>query len=1336
MPCAFADNKQREQSFARGPMSQIDSDMSAPYSLTQHQQNNYASAALKQRPWQHVEQIVLHLPSESLDETAMGQAWSELADAHPALNNVIVTEESGTLKQRATPPMPIELVVHDWQRFDDAQADDALQEFLNEDREAGVDAAAAPAFRVTLIKKGTEQTILVWTFSCTLLDGRACAPLLDEVFQRYASIRNGDASRNIVAPKDNIFEAHCSKLAGMSHGDGEDHFTSALSGWDGTQGLAQPGTHPTRHAKIEAQLSAAQTKAIAELAKDAGVKVSTVVLAVWGVVLARFSGQSDVVFGNIRNGRHVVEGAGNAAGCFRTTVPVRLQLDPSLTIGALLANIRAEQIAARPFEHTPLNNISRRLGILPGRPIFDSTLMFDVGTLDEQLKAIRGAWTNRHADLLEESDTPVTIVAYFGERLRIVVEYDPAQVPEGPGLAASLHQFLISLEAATPDTMLGAVSMLDAPALDRIITLAGPATINVQNAPTCIDKFEERAADQPNHIALMQPDCADISYRALNEAAMKLAANLAAAGVQSGDTLGICMARGADFIVAMLAIWKAGAAFVPMDPSYPLKTLNVIAQDSGAQMVLIDATAPALDALTCDIGALNHDVVLTFKPPSRSEADLAYVIFTSGSTGRPKGVMVTHCSLAAHANSIVPLFELTPKDRVLQFAALSFDVALEEVIPTLVSGATLVLRSDVMSLSLTEFVDQTAALGITVANLPTGFWVALTEVLDTHGITFPPRIRLMVVGGERVPLSVLRRWRARQPDIRWLNGYGPTETTITCTTYEATTHDLNGDTVPIGRPLSHVRAWVLAKDGALVPEGSEGELFISGPAVAKGYVGDPARTAQCFAPTVFDAGVGLSYATGDRVVWRDGLLHYLGRMDRQIKLRGFRIELGQIEAALESFDDIDRAHADVVVASFGEPQLVAWYSAPSGTDLPTVQQVKELLNGVLPAQIQPLPVAVTKWPQTPSGKVDVKCLPHPVIVAEEQQETAALEGSLVLKVAQLFAVILQLEYVSPATSFFDAGGDSLSLLQLIPELEHKFGVKLEPTALYSDPSPQGVAHALQKQDPDPLVVIPIQTKGTLAPLYAVHVLGDNGSFFRPLASVLGKEQPMYGLTVGLLSANTPTSVRDIAEFYLQQIERHHPEGPLSLIAVSLGSYVTLELAQQLQAAGRDVQALIFLDADGPAGRPRIGHMAWGAVHLGAILRRGWPYIAGQLAKRRELRAQDAAQQRLQAIDPTDARIHAKNIGSVEDFVAANIIAADAYEPQPYNKKLTIFRAADDKFDSNHAIKTGLGWADVATAGFNLTDVPGDHLGILDPPNVEILGGRIRSLLKLIRDTKA
>jgi thioesterase domain-containing protein/acyl carrier protein len=447
-------------------------------------------------------------------------------------------------------------------------------------------------------------------------------------------------------------------------------------------------------------------------------------------------------------------------------------------------------------------------------------------------------------------------------------------------------------------------------------------------------------------------------------------------------------------------------------------------------------------------------------------------------------------------------------------------------------------------------------------------------------------------------------------------------------------------------------------------------------------------------------------------------------MDRQIKLRGFRIEPGQIEAAIEAKPGIDRVHTAIHHPNGATPTLVTWYSTTDGTARPA-SEMQDWAAQTLPAHMRPHCVHVVDWPMTPGGKIDTRALPAPS-GDTPAQDTAEDTSSTPLteEVARLFEQILGITGVRPETSFFQAGGDSLALLRLMPELETTFGVHLKPTAVYTDPTPRGVALALQKQDPDPLVVIQIQPEGTNPHIYGVHVLGDDGSYFRPMAAELGPDQPVFGLTVGLLTENTPTSVPDIARFYLHQIERHYPEGPLSLLAVSAGSYITLELAHQLLDAGREIEAFVLLDAEGPGGRPAIPPLARLGVHALQALRQGYPYVAKRLQGLREKRMQDRALRQMRKDVPVEEPI----ISPVDDFVAANLLAIEEYQPRPLPVPMTIFRAADNLFDTRGAIASGLGWSDIAAAGFELIDVPGDHLGILDTPNVATLAGHLRDIL--------
>ncbi|MGB7242268.1 MAG: amino acid adenylation domain-containing protein [Sulfitobacter sp.] len=1294
--------------------------MNDPFPLSPLQEGMFLGSAGSDTRWNYLEQIVCHLEDEAVDAGAMRQAWASLLARHPSLRIVIDPGQGDAPVQRVVEDEAIAFDVFDWTGHSAEQVKDDFAAFLTSDRNLGVDPSDFPAFRVALFQTGPAQGKLVWTFPHTLLDGRSFAGLLDEVFDLYAQFLKGETPAEPAPETQNIFADHCTALASLSHEDGLTHFAKALSGWEGGAGLLVAKAEPARKQQVEHALTKAQTHKLTQLAKAAQVPMSTVVMAAWGIVTARLAGRSDTVFGATLNGRHLVPGSATAIGCFIVTVPMRMRLSQGLTIGDVLTQMRSDQIALRDHEQTPLTQIRRVTDVPPGVPLFDSLVMFETATLDQQMKSRSDAWQARRVDLYEEGDSPVTLAAYLGDALQLHVEYDPAQMPMGPRLGQYMVQFLQNLADANPQTPLAELSMLSADEMRSLRDLSGEKQAAQNKVECCTDMFDAVVARHPDQIAVLQDGTDDLSYRALDRAANQLAQNLIENGIQPNDTIGICAARSPAFITAILAIWKSGATFVPMDPTYPIETLNIIGEDSGAKLILVDATAPEftfptlrIDTLSLDGDAAAPDI------PARAADDPAYVIFTSGSTGRPKGVAVSQASLAAHSRAAQSFYGISPSDRCLQFASLSFDVALEEIVTTLLAGATLALRSPEMSQSMTVFLEKCVEHKLTVVNLPTGFWVALTDALEDAKTSFPPSVRLVIVGGERVPLSVLRRWNTLVPGVEWINGYGPTEATITCTAHKMTHDDLSRLSVPIGRPLDHAAAWVLGADGSLAPQGTEGQLWISGPAVALGYVGLPEKTAESFVPARFQPGLGRIYGTGDKAVWRDDLLHYIGRSDRQIKLRGFRIEPGQIEQVLEAQDDVGRSHVAVHNTPGTQPKLVAWFSASDPGAPPDIADLSARLADALPVHMRPELVAVNDWAQTPGGKIDTKQLPDPVVWtpdnAGDEEKTP-----LTQEVAELFAEFLNVDDLPSDASFFDYGGDSLLLLRLLAKTEQRLGVRLKPTALYSDPTPRGMVKALQSQDMDPLVVIPIQPEGTTAPLYGVHVTGDNGSYFRPLAKALGKDQPVFGLTVGLLSEDTPTAVPDIARFYLHQIERHQPEGPLSLAAVSAGSYVTFELAQQLIAAGRDVRALILLDAEGPDGRPRVGKLARILVHARQFLRRPIQYTQKILAEKVEDLKHKMARKKLSELDDMDGEM----VQSLAAFTAANTLAIEQYEPQPFPQKLTIVRAADDMFDSAEAREKGLGWSSVAAGGFEVCDVPGSHLGILDPPNVNALSAYI------------
>ena len=453
-------------------------------------------------------------------------------------------------------------------------------------------------------------------------------------------------------------------------------------------------------------------------------------------------------------------------------------------------------------------------------------------------------------------------------------------------------------------------------------------------------------------------------------------------------------------------------------------------------------------------------------------------------------------------------------------------MALEEIVPTLLAGAKLVLRDDAAMASPQAFVDGVAAEKITVLNLPTGFWQVLLAALEAGTAKLPPEVRLVIVGGERMPPDAWARWHVLTGQAvmglpRLMNAYGPTEATITCTVYEqiGATAKVGmpkswGGQVPVGRSFGHALTYLRAPDGSLAPMGARAELWVGGDAVALGYLNQPQLTAERFVANPY--GPGRMYRSGDVAHWADGSdaggsdagpqLVIAGRSDRQIKLRGFRIEPAEVEGVLERMPGVAQAHVGV-----GDQGLVGWLRPSDAGAVPDVAAVEALLAQALPKSHRPEVLFVTDWPQTPSGKTDERRLPAPVRAVVQEADAGKVDPQ-VTKIAELFATVLGGGLPPVGASFFDLGGHSLQLLTLIGQIETTFGVRLAVAQVHRAPTPLGLSALIAAQEGRAVpalnlaeCVMPIQPLGAGIPIYGVPVLGINGSFLRPLADAMGPD---------------------------------------------------------------------------------------------------------------------------------------------------------------------------------------------------------------------------------------
>ncbi|MFN4153134.1 MAG: amino acid adenylation domain-containing protein [Paracoccaceae bacterium] len=1291
------------------------------HALTPLQLGMVYESALAGRPWVNLEQVVVHLDDEAVDAEALRAAWGVVAARHEALRLSILWRKRVVPVQVLRDRVDVALTVEDWSTLPPRRLEGMLDQFLEADREQGVDLEGAPAWRVMLAHLGPKRAVMVWTVHHAMADGRSMTIVLEEVFAALAG-------RTLPPLPGAGFLDYAKGLAAQDNSTAQVFFADYLGGFDQPNPLTDDTSDCTqaRKRQIEQRLDAGLTTALTRRADAAGTTLGTVVQAAWGLVVARWTGRATAVFGATRAGRHIVPGTARTVGCLINTLPMKVQISPPCAADEFLTGLRRDSLALRAHEHAALTDIRRWCG-LPGTvSLFDSMVMFERASLNQSMRALGPDWSKRRVELREEGALPLTLAAYGDAELLLVLEHAPAAVsdPKASAMLGHLAEVLASLAKSRSTTPLTQLTMLPRSEEAAILALGQP-DLHLPQAEPCVTlRLADRLFEQPEAPALkMVGHPEQLTYAQLDARAGDLAARLVQAGAGPGLIVAICLPRGPEFIISILAVLRVGAAFLPLDPTYPEALIRHMLGDSGTGLMVALPGQEAPDGVRCLTPRAGAGPV---PPPDLLPADpdrLAYVIYTSGSTGVPKGVKVPMRALSAHASAMIAAFGLTAADRVLQFASLSFDVSIEEIIPTLLAGARLILRDNAMAGSVGLFLEEVARQGITVLNLPTAFWHVLVDEMARDDLQLPRSVRLVVVGGEQISPRALATWQRIAPHPRWMNGYGPTETTITCTLH-APGPVTAGEDIPIGRPTAHARAYVLAPDGSLAPTGAVGALWIGGEAVSDGYIGHEAQMAEAFRPDGF-YGEGMIYRTGDMARWRpDGALAFLGRRDRQVKLRGFRIDLRHVERVLEREDNVGRALAHVLGAGTPGARLVVWVTGADGQPLPDAAAVRAVVAEHLPPHMLPTILPVAGFPRTPGGKIDIAALPVPD--AAPAAGVATSDDPVTRQIAALMAQTLGLEAVGPDDDFHDLGGHSLLAVQLIGRIEAELGHRLGVADLHRRPTPRALARALSAAQSGPRYILPIQPEGSRPPLFGVHVLGRNEEHFRPLAEALGPDQPVFGLTVGLLAQDTPIGVRETARAYADEIQRYFPQGPVSLAAVSLASYVAYELAQQLISDGREVRVIAMFDSAGPGGRSRLSGRARLGVHLRQLYRRGPAHLAGIVTNRWADVLYRSKKLRLRLRE----RRGEANPMTVDSFMVAAELAVQSYEIRPIHRPLTIFRAEANIFDSPQSAKDGLGWAPVAASGFEVIDVPGDHLSILQPPNVAHLA---HHLLRLLAD---
>ena len=1294
-------------------------DVEDAYPLSQLQLGMLFHSAYSPESLAYHNVTTFHLQGE-IDPEALRQALAKLASRHPVLRTSFDLDGFSQPLQLVHREAEIPLGIEDLRGLSPEERKAAAQARFKEEKVRRFDWTQAPLVRFHLQILGEHEVQLTWAEHHAILDGWSVASMLADLFRLYRAELEGGASP--APPPAGVFRDFVVLEQRALTGTADwDYWSSHLADRTSLRLPRWPGAATaggTRVRTVHHILPSTLVEALGELAASAEVPLKSVLLTAHLRTGGELLGSRDVLTGLISNGRPESANAEQALGLFLNTVPFRLRGLAGSWRDLAREAFRLER-ELMPHRRFPMAELQQRLGT--GEPLFEVSFNY---VHFHVLQGVEGL-TLLDSEDLAETNFPLAVSfsrAIDGSRLRLALQYDthelhPAQV-EG---FAELYLRALEAMAQEPDAPCRETPLLSTDQRHQLL-----AEWNDSAAPfpdRCLHELVEEQVDRTPDAVAVEAEEGTLTYRELDRWANRVAHRLRALGVGPEDRVGLCVDRSLGMIVGLLAVLKAGGAFIPLDPEYPRERLAFMIEDSGLRVLL---SQPHLAGNLPQLGIPVLGLEDQEGRDDRLERHLgpdqaAYVIYTSGSTGRPKGVVVAHRGVVNRLAWAQRAYPVTAADRVLQKAAFSFDFSVWECFAPLMAGARVVLARPGGHKDPAYLVRTIRERGITLVHFVPSM---LKAFLAEEGIEECRSLRYVFSGGETLPLDVQETFFARVP-ATLRNQYGPTEITIDVADWVCRPGAPPLGSVPIGRPLANGAMLILNDVLDPLPPGVAGDLYLGGSGVARGYRNRPDLTAERFIPHPFASCPGERiYRTGDRARhFPDGNVEFLGRLDDQVKVRGFRIEIGEIEAVLLAHPAL-RAAAVVARRDPGaqEARLVA-YVVPRDVEAPAAGDLRGFLRQTLPDYMLPAVfVPLAELPLSVNGKLDRRALPAPEEAARKAGAAPVpprdeLEGQLVA----LWEEVLGTAPIGVQDDFHELGGHSLTAVRLMTRVEKVLGVRLPVSSVLEAATVERLASLLRKgQAPVRRPLVPLQPKGQGRPLFLVHPVGGNVFCYRDLAR--GLDRPVYGLQA--VPDGEPASLESLASRYLKAVREIQPEGPYLLGGWSLGGTIAYEMARQLEHDGEWVALLAMIDVAAPEVSGEEPGDAALLVRLAEDLVRlsGQPVSLGpEVLESLDLEAgldRLLTLGRAEGLLPPD--VETAQLRELFEVFRRNLRAARGYAPEGYGGRVTFFRAEGSMPPGT--VDPTFGWERLAATDLHRLD--GDHYSLLRAPQAEALAAAL------------
>ncbi|NJI51516.1 plipastatin non-ribosomal peptide synthetase PpsC [Bacillus subtilis] len=1069
------------------------------------------------------------------------------------------------LKQRHCP-----VHVEDISHLNERDKEHCTEAFKEQDKSKGFDLQTDVLMRISILKWAPDHYVCIWSHHHILMDGWCLGIVIKDFLHIYQALGKGQFPD---LPPVQPYGTYIKWLMQQDREEAAEYWKKRLQHFEKASPLPKRTDQMSDGTlqQITFTIPEKETSELQKIAAACGATLNTVFQALWGIMLQKFNRRDDAVFGSVISGRpSELKDVENMVGLFINTIPIRVQSD-FLSFSDLVSGMQKDMTEAEAYSYFPLYDIQAQSALK--QELIDHIIVFENTPTQQEIEELNQAgsfdFSVKDFEMEEVTNYRCSVKVIPGRTLYVRIHFHTGAYQ--PNMMSEIKDYLLHMISdviSDPSLPVSKMTLLDEDKTRKIVSQNNRTVSVSPEAPTLHGLFEQQAAVTPERLAIRFSG-GSLTYAELDMYASRLAAHLAARGVTNESIVGILSERSPDMLIAVLAVLKAGGAYLPLDPAYPKERLSYMLKDSGASLLLTQpgCSAPNFsgETLEVDMTSLASEKAENHLFTPADGGSLAYVIYTSGSTGQPKGVAVEHRQAVSFLTGMQYQFPLSEDDIVMVKTSFSFDASVWQLFWWALSGASAYLLPPGWEKDSALIVQAIHQEKVTTAHFIPAMLNSFLDQAEIERLRDSTSLKRVFAGGEPLAPRTAARFASVLPQVSLIHGYGPTEATVDAAFYVLDPErDRDRLRIPIGKPVPGARLYVLDPHLAVQPSGVAGELYIAGAGVARGYLNRPALTEERFPEDPFYPGERM-YKTGDVARWLpDGNIEFLGRLDDQVKIRGYRIEPGEIEAALRSVEGVREAAVTVRTGS-GEPELCAYIEGLQRNEVRA--QLERLLPGyMVPAYM----IEMEQWPVTPSGKLDRNALPAPGVEADAETYTAP-RNVTEMKLSQLWEDVLKNGPVGIHDNFFDRGGHSLKATALVSRIAKEFDVQVPLKDVFAHPTVEGLAAVIREGTDSPYEAIKPAEKQETYPvssaqkrIYVLQQLEDGGTGYN-MPAVLELEGKLNPERMGRAFKELIKRHESLRTAFEQDaggdpVQRIHDEVPFTLQTTVLGARTEEEAA--------------------------------------------------------------------------------------------------------------------------------------------------------------------------------